>query len=483
MKTLAILLAAGCACAATAPGDLDRLVAETRAVSPEIAADALLRLSALENISPARRMELVEQAFQRASQAQSRYKLRAAFASAPSAAFLNKAYAQNLDALDLEVRAVEAMSALDAAKARELFQEIPPIGFPAVKCAAWAVYDVDSYYREMASLGRTFTGAERKSGGPARFLEPYAGAIGSAVEAGPMAEALAAAGVSDAEFAKLVAAFAGALGKIVGDDRSFTSAKRLGPRIEALAAECRRRQISPLPLLESYRYFLVANLSGVRCADEGRMEGMVMSALADTAAARQPENPAQFFNERLQAPPLQPIQEQEATPFRVEGQAADEGSCGDEVCRSLAGQCRGLLFGSDGDVLPPAKRAGAEWTARLKKVLATLAQWQAGRADAAGHFREKASAYNELLSVASGEARRMVAAAELDFLLHAQSQAANRIEWFLPLNQLLAWTALDPAGLREFGEKLRQSADPVVALYAELEAFAPRRPEQLVPLL
>jgi hypothetical protein len=97
--------------------------------------------------------------------------------------------------------------------------------------------------------------------------------------------------------------------------------------------------------------------------------------------------------------------------------------------------------------------------------------------------REKASAYNGLLPVASGETRRMVAAAELDFLLHAQNEAANRIEWFLPLDQLLAWTALDPTGLRDFAEKLRQSADPVGALYAQLETFAPRCPEQLMPLL
>ncbi len=379
MKTLAILLAASCACAAAAPADLDRLVAEARAVSPEFGADALLRLEARENISPARRMELVEQAFQRASQAQPRYKLRAAFTSAPSAAFLNKAYAQNLDGLDLEVRAVEAMSALDAAKARELFQKIAPIELPHLKCSAWAVYDVDSYYREMASLARTFTQAERKSGRPARFLEPHAGAIRSAVEAGPMAVTIAAAGVNDAEFAKLVAAFAAALGRIAGDDRSFTSARGLGPDIEALATECRRRRISPLPLLESYRLFLVANLSGARCTDDGQITGMVSSAIADTAAANQPENVVQFFNHHLQAPPLQPIQEQEATPSRLEGAAADLGGCGVPVCRSLAEQYRALVIGSNGGMLPPAERTGAEWTARLKKLLATLEQWQAGR--------------------------------------------------------------------------------------------------------
>ncbi len=483
MKTLTILLAAVvCACAAAAPGDLDRLIAEARALPPEFAADALLRLAVLESNGPARRKELIEQAFERASGVQPRYKLRAAFSSAPAAAFLTKAYAQDLDGLDLQVRAVDAMSAVDPVKARELFQKIPPIALPGLTCAAWTVYDVDSYYREMASLGRTFTEAERKSGQAARLLEPHAGAVRSAVEAGPMADAITGAGVSDAEFEKLVAAFAGALGKIAGDDRSFSATKGLGQRIGALVAECRRRKISPLPLLESHRFFLVVNLSGMRCTDDSQMAGMVLSSLTETVTAAQADNVVEFFNQRLKVAPLQPIQEAESTPSRLEGAAAGLGICGEEVCRSLAEQYRGLTLGSNGTMLAPSERAGAEWTARLRKLLTTLEQWQAGT-DAAGHFREKASAYNELLSTASGAGRQMVASAELDFLLHGQGQAANRVEWFLPLNRLLAWTVLDAANLGELAGKLRQSADPVVAFYAQLETLAPRRPDQVMPLL
>lgn len=482
MKTLATMLAVVCACAAAAPGDLDHLIAEARALPPEFAADALLRLAALEGNSPARRKEMIEQAFERASGVQPRYKLRSAFSSAPSAAFLNKAYAQNLDGLDLQVRAVDAMSALDPAKARELFEKIPPIALPGLTCAAWTVYDVDSYYREMVSLGRTLTEAERKSGQAARLLEPHAGAVRSAVEAGPMAEAITGAVVSDAEFEKLIAAFAGALGKMAGDDRSFTAAKGLGQHIEALAAECRRRKISPLPLLESYRFFLVVNLTGVRCTDDGQMTGLVLSSLAETATAGQADNVVEFFNQRLQTAPLQPIQEPESTPSRLEGAAAGLGICGEEVCRSLAEQYRGLMFESSGAMLSPAERTGAEWTARLRKLLTTLDEWQAGT-DAAGHFEQKASAYNELLSISSGAGRQMVASAELDFLLHGQRQAANRVEWFLPLNRLLVWTVLDPAGLVELAGKLRQSADPVVAFYAQLEMLAPRRPDQAMALL
>ena len=167
--------------------------------------------------------------------------------------------------------------------------------------------------------------------------------------------------------------------------------------------------------------FLVVNLSGVRCTDDGQMSGLVLSSLAETVTAGQSDNVVEFFNQRLQTAPLQPIQEQESTPSRLEGAAEGLGICGEEVCRSLAEQYRGLMFGASGAMLAPGERAGAEWTARLRKLLTTLEQWQPG-GDAAGHFREKASAYNELLSIASGAGRQMVASAELDFLLHAQSR-------------------------------------------------------------
>jgi len=477
MKTLAILLvAAGCVFAATAD-EVDRLAMAARSVPPEFGADVMLRLAAMDGLPPARRMELIGQAFERASESQPRYSFRPAFGASASAGFVSKAYAQNLDALDLGVRAVEAMSTLDAAKARDLFQKIPALDLPKLKCDSWMAYDVEPYYREMASLAGKFSEAERKSGLLLRFLEPHAGAIHSAVEAGPMAETLGSAPLSDAELQALVRAFAGALGKISGDDRSFSSSNGLGTRIEALAAECSRRKISPLPLLEGYRLFLVTNLTGARCLDDVQMAGMAASALADVAAARRPDNMVSFFNERLLIPPLQPIQEQEATPSHLEGTAVGLRGCEDAACRALTEQYRVVMLA------PPAERSGAEWMARLKKLLAALDQWQPGKTDAAAHFREKATAYGELLSVTVGEARQAVAFAELDYVLHSRNEAANSIEWFLPLNRLLAWTVLDPAAFAGLREKLRQSDDPVVALYSRLEAVVPRRPEQLMRLM
>lgn len=481
MKTLAMLLLAAATVRSAAPPGLDQMIAAARTLPATFAADGLLRLADGESANPALRIRLLGEAFEKASaQAQPRYRLRPAFASAASAAFLVKAYAQNLDGLDLQLRAVEAMSALDAAKARQMFQEIPTPELPKLDCAAWTVYDVDPYFRQMAALGHTFSDADRKKGKLARFLEPHA-ALHSALEAGPMADTLADASLSESEFRPLLAAYAAALARIAGDDRSFTAAKGLGKSIEALAQECRRRKISPLPLLESYRLFLVHNLSGERCTDDAATDAVMQSALL-SAAAPVPTNTSQFFNQVLVRSPLQPIQEQEATPSHLAGAATGLGGCAGEVCRSLGDQFRKLVFRPNGAMLPTAERSSPEWMDRLKKLLAALREWKPG-ADPAAYFREKASAYNELLPLPAGEGRALVAAAELDFLVQARKQAANSIEWFLPLNRLLAWTVLDPGSFAGLAASMRQSTDPVVAFYATLEKAAPRRPDRLMPLL
>ena len=59
----------------------------------------------------------------------------------------------------------------------------------------------------------------------------------------------------------------------------------------------------------------------------------------------------------------------------------------------------------------------------------------------------------------------------------------NREEWFLPAHVLIAFTGIDPQGSRSLADKLRAAADPVIALYASLEALAPHTMESVAPIL
>jgi hypothetical protein len=487
MKTLAaFILIPFCAAAALSPGEVESLITAARNLPPEFSADALIRISGLEGLSRAQRITLLEQAFGQAGKAQQPYRRRLAGAATPEpAAFLNKVNQQGLDGLDLELRAVEAILPLDAARARQLFQSIPPLKVPHVGCEEWMVYDVDLFYRVLAALAESFTGAEKNAGAAARLVKPYA-AVTSPVEIGPMAAMLAAPGWSDADFSALLNAFAAALGKVTGDDRSFTASYGGAARVEGLVKECKRRSVSPLPLLEAYRLHLVVGLSAARCADDDAMGvGGPMVGSAFAGADQRVTDVVAFFNDRLRMDPLQAIQEGESTPAQVGGTAEATQGCDSEACHAIASRYRGLLFGAQNLPVPPEDRQTPDWRKRLRELLASIAEWKpASRAEAAGVYRDKVLLYSGLLNVAPpGEARDSVLRAELDFVIAGRAAAASRAEWFLPVNALLARTTIDPLGFGSFRAVLRQAADPVVALYARLEEVAPRSQEKAIGLL
>ena len=275
MKTLAVILLPMLCAAADAPAGIDALLDAARAAPAEFAADAMIRIAALDQLEKARRIELLEQAFQRASGAQQPYKRHATFVRPDSpSGFLNRAYGQDLDAMSLRLRAIEALLPLDAQKARDLFLQTPPPKTPRLKCDDFLIYDVGRFYDTLGSIARqSFTAQEIQAGEPFRLLERFAGAITSPVQVAPVARMLAAASVKDADFRALVNSFAEALGKISGDDRSFAYSMTAGKQILALVEESKRRQLSPLPLLEAYRLYLVNNLSAARCADDDSMLG------------------------------------------------------------------------------------------------------------------------------------------------------------------------------------------------------------------
>lgn len=486
MKTSLFLIAPLLCLAAGGGPEIDSAIDMARAAPGEFAADAIMRIAALPAVEKTRKIRLLEEASGRAAGAQEPYRRRAAIAGVGgTAGFLNRAYDQGLDAMTLKLRVIEALLALDKDKARDLFLQIPEPQLPKLKCSDFMVYDLDRYY---AVLGRVaaeaFTPKEIEKGEPVRLLLRDAGGIAWPAQVKPMAAVIAHAQLKDADFQAVAAAYASALGKIAGDDRSFTAARGAGPAILSLVDEMKKRRISPLPLLESYRLYLVVHLSAVRCADDDSMQNPAQSiGLSDGALSGIADDVA-YFNQSLRVPPLQLIQDAEVEPSRHEGAAQGLTSCEDSGCQAIAQQYRGLAFQPNGLAYSPADRNSDEWQARLQDFLNAMANWKPESGAEAEYYRNKCAIYSEILGLAPKLANQeTVARAMLDFVERSQFQAQSRMQWFLPLNALLGRGALDSNGLGRLTAGFRQSRDPVVALYALLEALAPRGPEQVMPLL
>ncbi len=475
--------------AAAIPNELAPVLDMARQAPGEFSADALIRIASTNKLEKAVRVQLLEEAFRRASEAQQPFKRQASILKVGGAAgFLQHAYQQNLDALSLRLRAVDAMLPLDSAKARSLFLEIPPIRLPKVTCDDYLVYDVSLFYEMLGKVAqRSFSAKDVAAGQPVRLLEGFVGALDSAAQVEPAARLLLSSELPNKDFETLVTALGGSLGRIYGDDRSFTAS--LSPAsqlIFSLLEDARKRGVSPLALLEGYRVYLVNNLAGQRCADDDLMgTGQTYSLGAGPKADSLGVAAADYFNQKLAKPPILPLREEEVTPSKIEGAASGLRSCQDPECKQLANQYRGLIFDAGGTPLSQAQQDTAEWRSRLQDLLNAMADWKEG-SDAADveQFRDKCALFGSLLGVIPpGPDRERVLMAWLDYLDGSRIEKDDRIGWFLPVNTLIGRVALDPLGLGKLTEALRKARDPVIALYVELERVVPRTPDQIMPLL
>jgi hypothetical protein len=494
MKTLAWILLPLALCA---PGpaleidgpEIDGLIDSARSAPAEFASDALIRIAALDKLEKPRRIELLEQAFQRASGAQQPYKRRAAITRfGGPAGFLNRVNSQGLDAMSLRLRSIEAMLPLDARKARDLLLQIPPLNLTPATCEENQIYDPAGFYQVLGAIASgAFTEKEIQQQAALRLVERHIVGIVSPVQVAPAAKMLAGMGWNDADFQSAVTAFAGALRKIGADDRSFAASLAAGRQIEELVEQCKRRKMPSLLLVDAYRAYLVNHLSAVRCADSDLLQvstaapGPVDARAADVEAA----DAANFFNQKLLAAPLRPLQESETTPSRVEGAATGLRGCEDAPCKAVMERFRALVFNPAGAAYQTSEKAAPEWRHKLADFLAEMTRWQESReATPLGYFRDKCGLYNDLAAaVATPDDRETVLRALLDFVQRNSFQADNRAAWFLPVNGLIGRVGLDPRGLPHLADELRRPADPVIALYANLEKLAPRSADLILPLL
>lgn len=449
-------------------GVIEALTGRARSAPPEFAADALIRLAGCSLVEKAARPALLEEAFRLAANAQQPLKKRAIPAArAGAAVFLGRAFAQDLDANTLQCRAVRGILPLDARKARELFREIPPPALAKLSCDDALVWDVSAYYETLAEVAaRGFSAAEIAEDEPFKMLAFHVRGMAFAAQVGPVARMLAGARLPRAQMEALAASFAGALGELAADNRSFSdSVSRDGAAVAALAAQCVKLEIPSAPLIEAWRGYLVRHLKAARCADG-----------AEPAA--QAHDPVRFFNEAMRIDPAQPIAPEDAQPSKVENPARGAASCRSADCMRLAALYRDLVLGPGGQPHAPETRGSSEWQAKVKEYTSALAEWQEEPgAPAADLFQQKCSLYNELINVLPHGADRMTALRSfLHFLEQNSVQRENRMEWFLPVNSLVARVSLDPLGLGELRRELRASEDPVIALYAALEEVAPRPP-------
>ena len=479
MRLLLFLLGTSFVCATSATctvtkESLETVVDLARGASPELAADALIRVAERTELPSGRRIELLEQAFRLATVSSHPYRRRSALGSARGpAGYADRAYSLEIDTLSLQARAVEGLLSLDPRKARQRFEDISAIQLPSVTCEEFLVYDVHRFYEVLGEVAASsFTAKEAKEGEPVKFLARYIGVISSPAQVGPVARLLTTAPVADAGFQVLTTAFASALTRIAGDDRSFTfAAEDTGESIRVLAELSRQRQLSPAVVIGAYRSFLVNHLGGKRCEE--------------SVSSGNSTQPVDYFNERLHIAAVPLLGETETIASKVEGKAQGLASCESPECRGIREQYRTLVSKGNEGAVQEGDRAQFDWQTRARDFLSSLAAWQQSSGAApVDYFREKVQAYNDLLAVVPvGDTRDFVLRSLSEFLLQNRLPAENQLDWYLPVTQLAGRIGMDPGAFGRAAEDVRRANDSVIALEMALESVAPRPTNAFMLLL
>jgi len=168
--------------------------------------------------------------------------------------------------------------------------------------------------------------------------------------------------------------------------------------------ELKRRQLSPLPLLEAYRLYLVDNLSAPRCADDNSMMGNAASFGLDLGQAidKEARTPSGSSISASAWRHYNLIQEEESTPARLEGVATGLRMC--ETPNAAPSRNSAGVWPSAKTARPtrPPKKNAQAWRAKVRDLLAALSRWQESALDdptTTEHFREKSAAYSDLLNL------------------------------------------------------------------------------------
>jgi len=193
MRLIFVVLLAGLlpAEAPKLPEPYRSLVDLAQAAPPEFAADALLRVAESGKIKDRDSVaDLVEQAFRLAAAAKFPVRMRGLPGTTTDtrSGFLSRAYDLKLDGVSLQSRAVRDMLAVDKAKARELFQEIPKFALAPLTCDDALVYDVSDFYQVLGAIANAaFSKEEQAKEQHIDFILDYLGQATSPAQLAPLA--------------------------------------------------------------------------------------------------------------------------------------------------------------------------------------------------------------------------------------------------------------------------------------------------------
>lgn len=462
---LAVMLAAGATVLGqerrTRDAQIDKLIADARAVPAEFSADALIRLAGFPQVSTATKVELLDEAFQRAHSARDDYRLsaRPELPDDSRQGAQRQAFATGLNRVSLQSRAVQQMAFIDPPRGRERFEWID-LNVSAASCDGPLVPAVDDYYTALGYIARTTFGSDRAAA--LWFLEFHLWRAHLPSELPAVARAMQRFRPKPDEAAYIESALRVIMQGARADPRGFSTASLdIVQRMADLQKADRDNGIGGWDIMVSLRDYLTTQLKGPRCADS-ITEPLTAPAfntaltLLDADYAVKPIDGASLKPSGLLAPARIDYYWQSPEARRL---------------REAWIQLRGR----DRTPVPLAVRVTSAWRDQAERLLTSIQQWTGLREPAPrDYLYQKSVLLMGLIELMPQSPVRVSALRALvEFLRHEDNDRNLRSLWFAMLRRLLEMAR--GAERSQILTALEESQHPVMSLYARLERREARR--------
>jgi hypothetical protein len=436
---------------------IEQLIVDARRAPAEFEADVLLRLAQSPALTDRRRLELLNEAFQRAYGAQESYRrisLGVPTDSRQGAQALT--YDSRLTRVSLQVRAAQMTAIINPLRAREQFEWIQT-GAEATPCEDTLVPALGEYYTTLSMLARTtFPASDR--GAALRFLEYYLWRAHLASEMPAVATAITRFNPRTDEAQYLTGFVHNIFEGTTRDPRGFAvSGGDFVAKFGELDDANHERGVTGTYLLGAMRDYVKRQLTGPRCGDS-TMEPYALSTLN----ARIRRALAVGFDG------LTELQPADARPSTVLPSARIDMYWQTPDARRLHESFMALR-GRDKDPVPERLRVTKEWQEQAEHLILDLEQWSGAReAKTSDYFYQKATLFAELLAlIPQGNVRAHAVVAFVDFLRRTDIDREGRTLWFVFASRLLEFAH---GGDRTFLlDTIEGTNHPVLSLYAKIE--------------
>jgi hypothetical protein len=445
------------------PRDLqiDSLIADARTLPAEFSADVLIRLAGFPQVSRATKVELLDEAFQRAQSARDDYRLsaRPELPDDSRQGAQRQASATGLNRVSLQSRAVQQMAFIDPPRGRERFEWID-LNVSAAACDGLLVPVVDEYYSALSYVARTTFGRDRAAA--LWFLEFHLWRAHLPSELPAVARAMQRFGPHADEATYLEQVLRVILQGGRSDARGFsTTSLEIVQRLADLQKAHKELGVGGWDVLLSLRDYLTTQLKGPRCADSITEP---LTAPAFNAALTVLD--AEFD--------VKPIDGAALKPSRMLGPARIDLYWQSPEARRLREEWL-RLRGRDRLPVRLSVRVTPEWRDQAEHLLTGIEQWTGLREPAPRDYLYQKSVLLmgliELMPHGAGRAKALRALVE--FLRHEDTDRNLRSLWFAMLTRLFEMAR--GAERDEILAVVEESHHPVMTLYARLERHLPSK--------